>query len=411
MEALVVFVAAMSVAALGASFMFFGTTEEYLRENIAGKSGGKLTNAESSSFVSAFFFSCAVASLVVGVLIDAIGYTAVLTAGFLIVGACMITLVKTRSYSVGIIASIAFGPGAMAVCVGGNSLFPRILFGGENPAAASNLGNAFFGMGLMLFPLLVSLRSRETNAGLRTVPGIVSIFGAVVILMALPTLLGQFPDPQAGFAISSAFALLTQPAVLLSALSLLCYIALESTFCMWLPRLSEEVSSKVDPQGDAGRFGKHAATAFALAMIASRLSAAFVPVITQYGSYAVAALGVISALVIFGLTTAKGKSAVIGLALVAGAAFGPCFPTIVGITFSKFEPGQYGSIFGIAFAIGLVGAIFVPNLLGKQADRIAAVRVERESEKTLFQQCLGLLMWFALGLTALVLLLGITPAR
>jgi fucose permease len=40
------------------------------------------------------------------------------------------------------------------------------------------------------------------------------------------------------------------------------------------------------------------------------------------------------------------------------------FPTIVGVTFAQYEPGEYGSIFGIIFAIGLLGPTMVPKLIG-----------------------------------------------
>jgi len=36
----------------------------------------------------------------------------------------------------------------------------------------------------------------------------------------------------------------------------------------------------------------------------------------------------------------------------------------VGVTFAKFEPRLYGSIFGIIFAIGLLGGTFVPQIVG-----------------------------------------------
>ena len=47
-----------------------------------------------------------------------------------------------------------------------------------------------------------------------------------------------------------------------------------------------------------------------------------------------------------------------------GLAFAPIFPTIVGITFAKFDASLYGSIFGIIFAIGLLGGTFVPKYIG-----------------------------------------------
>ena len=53
--------------------------------------------------------------------------------------------------------------------------------------------------------------------------------------------------------------------------------------------------------------------------------------------------------------------------ILAGLAFAPIFPTIVGVTFSKFDPSLYGSIFGIIFAVGLLGGTFVPKMIGNMS--------------------------------------------
>ena len=55
--------------------------------------------------------------------------------------------------------------------------------------------------------------------------------------------------------------------------------------------------------------------------------------------------------------------AIIAIVL-TGLAFAPIFPTIVGVTFAKFDSSLYGSIFGIIFAIGLLGGTFVPKIIG-----------------------------------------------
>jgi fucose permease len=52
------------------------------------------------------------------------------------------------------------------------------------------------------------------------------------------------------------------------------------------------------------------------------------------------------------------------LVFVTGLCFGPIFPTIVGTTFSKIDPGLYGSAFGIIFAIGLLGGSTLPAAIG-----------------------------------------------
>jgi fucose permease len=46
---------------------------------------------------------------------------------------------------------------------------------------------------------------------------------------------------------------------------------------------------------------------------------------------------------------------------------GPCFPTTVGITFDKFSPEVYGSVFGIIFAAGMLGGAIAPKAIGNLA--------------------------------------------
>ena len=60
------------------------------------------------------------------------------------------------------------------------------------------------------------------------------------------------------------------------------------------------------------------------------------------------------------------KSPVLAIIAVicTGLAFAPIFPTVVGVTFAKFDPSLYGSIFGIIFAVGLLGGTFVPKFIG-----------------------------------------------
>jgi fucose permease len=54
----------------------------------------------------------------------------------------------------------------------------------------------------------------------------------------------------------------------------------------------------------------------------------------------------------------------IAAVMLTGLVFAPIFPTIVGVTFAKFDPSLYGSIFGIMFSVGLLGATFVPKIIG-----------------------------------------------
>ena len=73
---------------------------------------------------------------------------------------------------------------------------------------------------------------------------------------------------------------------------------------------------------------------------------------------------ILSVLAIFLMIIAKGPVLGIIAVLLAGLAFAPIFPTIVGVTFAKFDASLYGSIFGIIFSFGLLGGTFVPKYIG-----------------------------------------------
>jgi fucose permease len=63
------------------------------------------------------------------------------------------------------------------------------------------------------------------------------------------------------------------------------------------------------------------------------------------------------------IRTTRRKVATIAV-LVVGLCFGPLFPTIVGLVFSKFSPAQHGSVFGTISAMGFFGGTTIPALIG-----------------------------------------------
>jgi fucose permease len=273
----------------------------------------------------------------------------------------------------------------MALNTAGNTLIPVVLFGGESPAAASNLGNVFFGLGLFITPLIVSFLFRKT-----TYENAVSALAIIALAPVVLAVLAKYPQVPAGFAISDAIGLLKEPAVLVAALALFCYISLESSFCNWLPPYSKEVISKDLPGLDGSVIdatSQQMLSAFAVAMMAGRLISSQIGNITAYGNWYVAGAALIAGLIIL----AMGKSSAIwtsALAACAGFFFAPCFPTIVGVTFAKFSPEIYGSIFGIIFAVGLFGAVIIPKTIGNLAKGSSI----QKSLKLLIPICLALLV-------------------
>lgn len=352
-------VALLSVFGLGMSFALLGSISVKLMPRL------KIDQSKFGSLISAFMFACLIASLIIGVVTDAIGYKPVAMAGFVLTALVIFLLAFAKNYAATLTACLLLGFGAMALNTAGNTLIPQVLFGGENPAAASNMGNVFFGLGLFLTPLTVSYLFRKT-----AYEKAVAALGVVILVPVVFAVFAKYPASNNAFAMGDAFGLLAKPAVLVSALALFCYIALEASFCNWLPAFGKEVITAENPAlvpDAADAPAQRLLSLFAIAMMAGRLALSAVPNITTAGGFYIAGAAVAAALIILAMTKCRnGKSARM-LAAAAGLAFAPCFPTTVGVTFAKFSPEVYGSIFGIIFAVGLLGAVIIPKAIGNMA--------------------------------------------
>jgi fucose permease len=69
----------------------------------------------------------------------------------------MFILGLAKSFCVALSSAFLLGAGAMCVNTVGNTLIPVVLFDGKDPARASNFGNGFFGLGLILTPLVIAV--------------------------------------------------------------------------------------------------------------------------------------------------------------------------------------------------------------------------------------------------------------
>lgn len=352
-------VALLCVFGLGMCFSLLGSISVKLMPRL------KIDQGKFGSLISAFMFTCLIASLIVGVTIDKLGYKPIAIFGFVATAACIFLLARSTTYRMVLGSCLLLGFGAMALNTAGNTMIPVVLYGGQNPAAASNLGNVFFGLGLFLTPLIVSFLFRKVSY-----ENAVSVLALIVLAPVIFALLAKYPASEAGFVLKDVFALLAKPAVLVAALVLFCYISLEASFCNWLPAFGKEVIGGAKPDADADAVDASAQrllSLFAVAMMLGRLIASQVPAITEYGSWFIAGAALISALIILAMTVCKTAIQAQVLAVLAGLAFAPCFPTTVGVIFAKFSPEIYGSIFGIIFAIGLLGAVIVPKAIGNLA--------------------------------------------
>lgn len=319
-----------------------------------------IDSGQFGTLVTALFLTSCLVQLITGPIVDKIGHKPVVIIGFAAVSLSMFILAFASGFSAALIACIILGIGAMSVNTVGNTLIPVVLFGGKDPARASNFGNGFFGLGYILIPLLIVFIIKTMGLSYHTALIIIAVLCILFIVLALVT---SFPVASTGFKFSMAVKLLLNPAVIIAALAMFCYTSLESSVTTWIKKLMEElfsINSNLDASARAGMV----LSLFGVAMMAGRFLTSSIKNLTAIGTKVITFSTILAIISIILMIVAKGPAVGIIAVILAGIAFAPIFPTIIGVTFSKFEPGLYGSIFGIVFATGLLGGTFVPKLIG-----------------------------------------------
>lgn len=191
----------------------------------------------------------------------------------------------------------------------------------------------------------------------------VYLIGAGVLGFVVFAALAEYPRVSTGFSLARAVRLLRNPSVLLAAMALVCYIGLEWTMNNWTKPLMLGVFETHDST-NAARNAGFVLALFGLAMGIGRFATSAVREVSSLGTRIIAAASLVAIVALLVLARAESPIVAILAVLVVGLAYAPMFPTIVGVTFSRFEPAVYGSVFGIIFSIGLVGSMVLPKAIG-----------------------------------------------
>jgi fucose permease len=357
MKKMTAVVALMAVFSLAICFIILGAISVELMKSL------QINEGQFGSLVMGLFLTGCIVQFIIGPLVDKFGHKPVAIVGFIVTSGSLFLLAFAPSFSLAMLACILLGVGAMSLNTVGNTLIPVVLFKGKDPARASNLGNAFFGLGYVLTPLLFVLFLKTLSLSYSTS---VSIIGALVLVFLLFALTTSFPQVSTGYKFSMAIKLLGKVAVLIAALALFCYISLEITMATWIKPLMTELfggSQGANAVANAGLV----LSFFGVAMMVGRFLASTMKNLTAMGAKVITFMSFISIIAIVIMIITKSPALAIVAILLTGLAFAPIFPTIVGVTFVKFNPSLYGSIFGIIFAFGLLGGTFVPKFIGNMS--------------------------------------------
>jgi FHS family Na+ dependent glucose MFS transporter 1 len=344
-------VACASVFGLGLSMFMLGSIKIKLTEKLG------INDAQMGTLFSVYNFSNMICVIIAGLVCDAFGYQAVAVGGFLAGAIALFLLGQAANFGLTIMACLALGIGSMFMNTAGNVLLanPGILFADQ--VQSGNLGNVFFGVGAFCAPFLTALFFKKMSFG-----NTLSIVAGILVIPFIIALMATFPEAGGNFSFQAAIALIGQSQIILCALGLMCYIALEVSFAGWITTYMTSLGADESQASQSLSY-------FSLAIMAGRLVTAlgigYLFALNVHGHWFVAVLALASAIVIFMMKSNNNVGMGNILVVMIGILFAPCFPTIAGLMFAR-TPGEVGGTgFAIIFAVGLIGAIFLPAWMGK----------------------------------------------
>jgi fucose permease len=371
-----------SVFIFGVIVAFLGSIKLKLAPRIGAD------DAQFGRIVAVLQWTMVVMAILAGLMLDALGFRVIIVAGAVLAALAIFLIGQSSTIGAVMLACVILGVAGQFTNVAGNTLNPMLF---ADPAAGSNLGNTFFGLGALLIPIVTA--ALFARMGYKPSLSIVSLICLPAVLFAL---LGQFPEGGGGsFSAAVAASLLSNHITWLAALTLFCYIGLEVSMAVWITSYAAELGAN---EGQASKM----LSLFFVAMMLGRLAVGLQDRVTgieltSIGGFVLAGGALIAAVAISLMMGARTLSRARWAVILAGAVFAPMFPTTVGVTFQHFPEAQWGTLFGLIFALGLIGASTLPVWIGNLAKGKSV------------QAGLNILRVTALALAVIAALLGFAP--
>ena len=336
-----------------------------------------LDEARVGGLISAFGLMVGPIILLCGALADAYGRKPVWIAGSLMVAASLAVFAVARKYSAAVLATAVLAAGWTAMIDVANPVMATAF---PDPFTGSNLGDALFGVGAFLCPVLVSFLQRRL--------GFQAGVGTIAAVALLPFLLSLGLDLGGGELegdLAAAFngfgTLAGDGRIWLLGLTLLCWVVIESATAGWASTLVLEAAPAGEPAEASERVAAGTLSAFWLCFMASRLATACTihfsglagqPLVraTRAMQLVIVVLAVATMLALVFLRRRRG---VVAAVVFAGLICGPFFPNLIGQLFTHLEARERmefaGRSVGMLFACASVGWAVLPTAMGLIAAR------------------------------------------
>ena len=331
-----------------------------------------LDEAKVGGLISAFGLMVGPVIILCGALSDTYGRKPVWMIGSLLVVASFLVFAGAKKYGVAVLATVLLAVGWTAMI---NVANPVMAGAFKDPFTGSNLGDALFGGGAFLCPLLIAFLHGRFGFGKALVT--IALLGLIPFFIGFGQELGGGElDGDLAAAFAGFSYLMSDQTIWLLGLTMMCWVVIESGTAGWATTLVEESAPEGESEEASEKVAARALSAFWLCFMGARLltawaihgadlSSADLVSTTQWMQVAIAVLAVVTMLC---LVTFKSRRNVVAAVVFAGFICGPFFPNVIGQLFTHLKAQDQmafaGRSVGILFAFASIGWTLLPIAMG-----------------------------------------------
>jgi FHS family glucose/mannose:H+ symporter-like MFS transporter len=316
--------------------------------------------AQQGSVFLLLYVGIFVATVVSGPVIDAIGNKVILVVSSALVAAAMAGFVYAHSSAGAAVPGVLLGLGGGGLNISTNALVSDVY--GEQRGPMLNMLGIFYGIGALCIPLLTA-----AIAGHFTIAELLWICAGLAVACAVLFMAMKFPEARAAqsFSWREALQVAKYPGVLAIGFLLFCQSGNEASIAGW-------TSTYVGATGLGVRAATLVLAVYWAALMIGRLVAAQLLRVVGKAELVLAS-GVGAAVGAGILLASQGRWMLVAGAAVIGLSYAGIFPTTLAIAGDRYQK-MAGTVFGLVFAIALVGGMSFPWAVG-QISQAAGVRV------------------------------------
>lgn len=313
--------------------------------------------AQQGHLLLLLYLGIFISSLVVGPLIDYVGYKANLFVSSALVSAAMLWFALAHSFASAAMAAVLLGVGGGGLNMCTNTLVSDVY--GDERGPMLNLLGIFFGIGAICVPLLAA-----SIEGHFRIPQLFVFCAVLAAVCAFGYALLSFPPARAsqGFSLGEVIGVAKYQGVLILAFILFLESGNEACIGGW-------TSTFVDTIGYSARTATLVLATYWGALMVSRVLAA--RLLQGIGkSHLVLIIALISLLGCAVLLATRSLLLLFTGTALIGVSYGPIFPTTLAIAGDRYSE-RAGTVFGLLFSIALMGGMLFPWTVGQVSQRLS----------------------------------------